>query len=210
MAKMLLAAIVAFAPLLAPAGAAAANVDPDWPCVQRKVPHLSVGQVWNGPELPKAAAGWEKDHQISTLVADISARRVPLEEAVKRIQDFAATLPADQATPKLEMLVQGLFDHMDAERTRVMEGISRYAHRQVAMADALRKQSSALDALRAKPDADPDEVERQTDEFNFATRIYDERRQSLSSVCEVPTIIAQRLYQLAKATQEALPAKEKK
>jgi hypothetical protein len=207
MAKMLLAATLALAPLFAPMSAAAANGDPDWPCVQRKVPHLSIGQVWSGPELPKSAANWAQDRQVSELVSEVSARRVPLEDAVKRIKDFAALLPADQATSKLEMLAQGLFDHMDAERTRVMEGISRTAHRQIAVAEALRKQSSELDALRARADADPDEVELKTDQFKFATRIYDERRQSLSSVCEVPTIISQRLYQLAKTTQEALPKK---
>jgi len=72
------------------------------------------------------------------------------------------------------------------------------------MADELRKERSALDALMAKADADPDDVERQTDQLNFATRIYDERAQSLSSVCEVPTIIEQRLYQLAKSVQQAM------
>ncbi|WP_315927678.1 hypothetical protein [Mesorhizobium sp. SP-1A] len=205
MARILLVAIAAIAPLLVPAGAVAANIDSDWPCVQRKVPRLSVGEVWNGPELPKSAADWEKDTQIATLVAELSARRMPLDEARKRIKDLVAAQPADQLTPKLEMLMQGLFDHMDSERTQVMEGIARYARKQAAMAADLRKQSAALDVLATKADADPAEIERQTDRFNFATRIYDERRQSLSSVCEVPTIIGQRLYQLARAVREALP-----
>jgi hypothetical protein len=193
--------------LLAPAAALAANADPDWPCVQRKVPTLSIGQVWNGPQLPPSAQGWEKDEQVSALVAEISARRVPLEDAQKKIGDFAAALPPDQARAKLEMLAQGLFDHMDAERSHVMTGIARYARKQVAMAAELRKESSALDALLAKSDADPVLVQRKTDELTFGTRIYDERTQSLSSVCEVPTIIEQRLYQLAKTVQQALPGK---
>ena len=29
--------------------------DPDWPCIQRKQPHLSLGQVWTGP-IPDDAA----------------------------------------------------------------------------------------------------------------------------------------------------------
>lgn len=198
-------ALILVLALLVPAGALAANVDPDWPCVQRKVPSLSIGQVWNGPPLPEAARGWEKDRQVSALVGEIAARRMPLEEAQQKIGDFAATLAPDEAKPRLEMLAQGLFDHMDSERSHVMEGIARYAHKQAAMAAELRKERSALDALLAKEGADPDDVERQTDALNFATRIYEERAQSLSSVCEVPTLIEQRLYQLAKSVQQALP-----
>lgn len=203
MSKTLLALVVSLA-LLAPASAFAANPDPDWPCVQRKVPSLSIGQVWSGQQLPQAAGDWEKDPQVSALVEEVSARRMPLEEAQKRIGEFAASLSSETARARLEMLARGLFDHMDAERSHVMAGISRYAHKQVAMADQLRKERSALDALMAKADADPDDVERQTDQLDFATRIYDERAQSLSSVCEVPTIIEQRLYQLAKSVQQAM------
>ena len=43
----------------------AANQDPDWPCIQRKVPELSLGQIWNGPELPAAAKDWSKDKNIA-------------------------------------------------------------------------------------------------------------------------------------------------
>ena len=34
------------------------GADPDWPCIQRKVPELSLAQIWNGPELPASAKDW--------------------------------------------------------------------------------------------------------------------------------------------------------
>ncbi|MDX8532987.1 hypothetical protein RFM41_14250 [Mesorhizobium sp. VK25A] len=188
--------------------AGAATADPDWPCVQRKVPQLSLGQVWNGPDLPPSAKDWSDDASVSALVEDVAARRLPLGDAQKKIRDFAASLPAEQLAPKMAMVMQGMFDHMDAERSHVISGISRYAHRQLEMAADLRKQASDVDALRAKPDADPDEVERRTDQLNFATRIFTERAQSLTYVCDVPTIIEQRLYQLAKTVSETLAAKK--
>lgn len=195
--------------MLAPGtNAGAATSDPDWPCVQRKVPQLSLGQVWNGPDLPPSAKDWSDDASISALVEDVAARRLPLGDAQKKIRDFAESLPAEQLATKMAMLMQGLFDHMDAERSHVIAGISRYAHRQLEMAADLRKQASDVDALRAKPDADPDEVERRTDQLNFATRIFTERAQSLTYVCDVPTIIEQRLYQLAKTVSETLAAKK--
>lgn len=195
--------------MLAPGtNAGAATTDPDWPCVQRKVPQLSLGQVWNGPDLPPSAKDWSDDASVSALVEDVAARRLPLGDAQKKIRDFAESLPAEQLATKMAMLMQGLFDHMDAERSHVIAGISRYAHRQLEMAADLRKQASDVDALRAKPDADPDEVERRTDQLNFATRIFTERAQSLTYVCDVPTIIEQRLYQLAKTVSETLAAKK--
>jgi|SRR5437870_2050918 len=204
----LVRSLVAAVMLVPNAGVMAANTDPDWPCMQRKVPQLSLGQVWNGPELPPAAKDWSEDAAVSALVEEVAARRLPIADAQKKIRDFAASLPAEQLAPKMAMLEQGMFDHMDAERSHVISGISRYAHRQLEMAAELRKEASDVDALRAKPDADQDEVERQTDQLNFATRIFNERAQSLTYVCDVPTIIEQRLYQLSKTVAETLAPKK--
>ncbi|RRH97686.1 hypothetical protein EH240_20310 [Mesorhizobium tamadayense] len=202
----LVCSLVAAAMLVPSVGAMAANSDPDWPCMQRKVPQLSLGQVWNGPDLPPAAKDWSQDLSVSALVEEVAARRLPIADAQKKIRDFAASLPAEQLAPKMAMLVQGMFDRMDAERSHVVSGISRYAHKQLEMAAELRKEASDVDALRAKPDADQDEVERRTDQLNFATRIFNERAQSLTYVCDVPTIIEQRLYQLSKTVSEMLAA----
>ncbi|RWD85872.1 hypothetical protein [Mesorhizobium sp.] len=209
MARMSLVRSLAVVAMLTPSvNVEAANTDPDWPCIQRKVPQLSLGQIWNGPELPPAAKDLSKDPAVSALVEEVAARRIPIAEAQKKIKDFAAALPTEQLAPKMAMLVQGMFDHMDAERSQVISGISRYAHKQLEMAAALRKEASDVDALQAKPDADPDEVERRTEQLKFATRIFNERVQSLIYVCEVPTIIEQRLYQLSKAVSETLAAKK--
>ncbi|MGB3389161.1 MAG: hypothetical protein WBA88_14360 [Pseudaminobacter sp.] len=187
---------------------AASGQDPDWPCIQRKVPQLSLGQVWTGPELPEEAKDWAQDEDIAELVKEIAARRVPLEEAQQEIEDFAAALPPDQAAPRLLMLVQGLFDHMDAERSHVISGIARYAHRQTEIAADLRREASAVDALRTKADANPNEVAVRTERLTFSTRIFEERVQSLTFVCEVPTLIEQRLYQLTKTVAGLLPKQE--
>jgi len=185
----------------------AANQDPDWPCIQRKVPELSLGQIWNGPELPAAAKDWSKDEDISSLVKELAARRVPVADAQKEIRDFAAGLPADQAIVHLTMLVQGLFDHMNAERSQVISGIARYAHKQLELATRLRKEASEVDALRGKPDADANEIAVRTDRLTWETRVFEERVQSLTYVCEVPTLIEQRLYALAKTISEVMAGK---
>ncbi|TWG94971.1 hypothetical protein L598_003100000320 [Mesorhizobium sp. J18] len=190
-----LACAVLLAGIAAPLQAAE---DPEqlWPCIQRRVPELSLPQIWNGPELPPSSTKWAENPDISALVTEVAARRIPLDEAKQKIRDHAAQLSGEEREEHLLMLVQGLFDHMNAERSDVMAGIERYTRQQAAMADALRKETADVDQLRQKPDADPKLVAQRTEQLTFETRIFQERAQSLTYVCEVPTLIEQRLYQL--------------
>ncbi|CAN7639660.1 hypothetical protein LJR231_004917 [Phyllobacterium sp. LjRoot231] len=183
---------------------AAANNDPSWPCVQRKVPELSIGQVWNGPDIPEVAKNWDTDPKIDDLVGELAARRNPLDVAQKQIVEFAVGLPKEQVNDKMFMLFQGVFDTLNREREQVISGISRYADKQRSMAEDLRKEASTVDAMRAKPDADPEELDRLDERLKWETRIFEERVQSLSYVCEVPTIIEQRLYGLSKTIQQSI------
>jgi len=189
-------------------GSAAQGDDPDWPCIQRKVPELSLGQVWNGIALPPAAAGWSADETVSSWVDDLSARRLPLPEAQQKIRDVARSLPDGERDLRMAMLVQGLFEHMNRERSQVISGIARYAHRQREMAAALRQESAAVDALRSEVSTDQGQLALRADRLVLQTRIFQERSQSLTFVCEVPTLIEQRLYALAKTIAEALASKK--
>ncbi|RCW79812.1 hypothetical protein [Phyllobacterium bourgognense] len=186
------------------AALAAANNDPSWPCVQRKVPELSIGQVWNGPDIPEAAKNWDADPKIDDLVGDLAARRNPLDVAQKQVVEFAGSLPKEQLNDKMFMLFQGVFDTLNREREQVISGISRYADKQRDMAEDLRKEASTVDAMRAKPDHDPEELDRLNERLTWETRIFEERVQSLTYVCEVPTIIEQRLYGLSKTIQQSI------
>ena len=73
--------LAAAAAIAAAAGAAVAAqpVDPEWPCVQRKVPELAIGQMWAGP-LPDE--GWRQDAAVRELARSLVPRphgsRLPL------------------------------------------------------------------------------------------------------------------------------------
>ncbi|UXN67621.1 hypothetical protein N8E89_27175 (plasmid) [Phyllobacterium sp. A18/5-2] len=183
---------------------AAASNDPSWPCIQRKVPELSVGQVWSGPDIPEAAKSWNADTKINELVAELAPRRTPLDVAQKQIVEYATSLPKEQLNDKLFQLFQGLFETLNREREQVVAGISRYAAKQRDLAADLRKEASAVDAMRAKPDTDPEELDRRDEQLKWETRIFEERVQSLTYVCEVPTIIEQRLYGLSKTIGQSM------
>lgn len=199
--------VVAFASLTASPGLAAQGDDPDWPCVQRKVPELSIGQVWSGQDLPGTAADWSKDATLVDLVDQLAARRLPLQEAQQRIRAYRAALPEEQKPLHSAMLVQGLFDKMNHERSQVISGIARYAHAQRDLATILRQESAAIGALRAKPEANSNEIAVRIERLAFQTRIFQERVQALSFVCEVPTLIEQRLFALVKTLAEPSTSK---
>ena len=199
---VLVAAGVSMLPDLA---VAAGNNDPDWPCIQRKVPELSVAQVWSGDALPETAKEWNKDAAVTQLVDELAARRTSMDAAQKQLEAFVTTLPADQADEKLAQVFQGLFEKLNREREQVISGIARYAGKQRQMAADLRKKASDIDKLRRDTNADPTELEKQGDQLKWETRVFEERVQSLSYVCEVPTIIEQRLYGLSKLIGQLMP-----
>src|SRR5262245_51149484 len=70
---------------------------PDWPCVQAKVPDLSIAALWDGPSIEQAQKTWQDDPTIKNLVARLAARRIPIEEAQKSIEDFLAGASAGKA-----------------------------------------------------------------------------------------------------------------
>src|SRR3954464_10664207 len=61
---------------------------PDWPCVQAKVPELSVAAMWAGPPLDDVDKIWEGEPAVKDLVPRLAPRRVPIEDAQKIIAEF--------------------------------------------------------------------------------------------------------------------------
>jgi hypothetical protein len=192
-----IAALALMSAMAAPA--LAAQGSEDW----RKVPELSLGQIWNGPELAVKPGDWAVEPELSQLVRELAARRMPIAEAQEHIRQLAESEP-EQAEHRLLMLMQGLFDHMNAERSQIMTGISRYAKRQVELADRLRQEASDVDLLRSKPDARREDITARANRLTFEIRLFEERVQSLTYVCEVPTLIEQRLFALSRAISQTL------
>lgn len=205
MRKSIIVLVAAGIGMLPDLAVAAGNNDPDWPCIQRKVPELSVAQVWSGDALPETAKEWNKDAAVTQLVDELAARRTSMDAAQKQLEAFVTTLPADQADEKLAQVFHGLFEKLNREREQVISGIARYAGKQRQMAADLRKKASDIDKLRRDTNADPTELEKQSDQLKWETRVFEERVQSLSYVCEVPTIIEQRLYGLSKLIGQLMP-----
>lgn len=175
--------------------------DPDWPCIQRRQPQLSIGQVWSGPPPDAATAELAETGEVQQLARVIVLRRTPMAEATAMIDAFAAT--HDSAA--LVALFVAAFDHVQQQRNRVMGGITRYAHKQEALDRSIEEQRQAFAVLSAAEPPDFDAIDKAEADIDWSTRIFQDRQQSLTYVCEVPVILEQRIFALGRAIAAHLP-----
>jgi hypothetical protein len=176
---------------------------PDWPCNQIKVPELSAAAVWAGPPIDDVGDAWQNDPTIRDLVARVAARRTPLDEAEKAVTDYFASASGDKQS-KAKLLFAGAFTTLNHERTVVMDGIERFARLQKQSAERIRAEVSEMRALQDAPNHDDAKVEDLGNKINWETQVFQDKRKTISYVCEVPTIIEQRLGALARAIQQAV------
>jgi len=176
---------------------------PDWPCNQVKVPEISVAAVWAGPAIDEVGNAWEEDAAIKDLIARLAARRTPLEDAQKAISDFI-TGTESQRQKKAKLVFAGLFKTLNHERSEVTQGIERYFRKQREFSDQIRSTILQLRELQDRPDPDQSRVDELTNRVEWDTRIFEERRKTINFVCEVPVVIEQRLFSLARTIQQSL------
>ena len=180
-----------------PAGAASPT-DPDWPCIQPKVPQISAGQVWNGPPVDAVGESWRDDPLIADLAEKLAARRTTLDEAKTLIADFATKNPENGA-PKLTTLFAGTLSLINSERASIIAGIGRYAKRQKALSKKIEDDMAELNKL--PQDNNPDTVSQRADLQEvqaWDVRIFQEREKSLRYVCEQPVVLEQRAFAIGR------------
>jgi hypothetical protein len=179
--------------------------DPDWPCAQRKVSTLGPGAVWTGPDPTQALSEWGNDTEAALLAQKIASRRLPLEEVDGLIDGFAGKLDKAEKDTRLTRVFAGVFEVLNGERDKVVSGIGRYARGQRVLAERIRDEAGRISEVKTAPDVpDTKELSELETRFNWDKRIFQERSQSLTYVCEVPTLLEQRLGAIAKKIQARL------
>jgi hypothetical protein len=176
---------------------------PDWPCMQPKVPQMSIAAMWDGPAIADVGNSWEDDPKIKDLVARLAARRTPLDTAEKAIADFITGNTAEKQD-KAKKLFAGLFDTLSLQRSEVMNGIERVARNEKDLADKIRSDVAELRELEDKPEQDQSKINALATQVEWSTRIFEDRRRSIPYICEVPTIIEQRVFALGRAIRQSL------
>lgn len=204
-------ALLALPLLLAGPALAQPKTDPDWPCVQRKVTSLSPGQFWTGPDLGPAATEWGSDTDAAALAQKLASRRTELSEVDGLLDGYLEKVGADRQARQtgLTRVYAGVFEVINGERTKVMGGITRYAQGQRRMAERIREEADQISQTKDAPSAsDAREIPKEQSEvetkFAWDRRIFQERSQALTYVCEVPTLLEQRLGEIARKIQAKL------
>jgi len=180
---------------------AAGPTDPDWPCIQRLQPHLSMAQVWGGPVPDAAAVALAKTPEIQREAEVIAVRRTPVADAEARIGTFAESNEAEG----LVALFVASFDHINTTRDRALAGITRYAHKQAALEGRIEEIRHEFRALQEAEEKDFDRMDALEQELDWSTRIFQDRQQSLIYVCETPVILEQRAFAIGRAVESHLP-----
>jgi hypothetical protein len=196
---------IAFAAASAqPAIAQRAKADPDWPCPQVKTPTFSLASVWAGPQLDLNSQSWRDEKDVADLVAKMSQRRVPIADVESAIVDFKKGAGADADSKLLRAFAAG-FEDLSQQRSQILAGLDRFGRKQRALADRVRVE---VDAAQKSEDRNQsgqsasgaDSQER----LQWDTRVFNDRRQLVTYVCETPTLIEQRIGAIARAVQNAL------
>src|SRR5262245_60392086 len=156
--------------------------------------------MWDGPDVDNLDQ-WRDNESIKKLIAVLASRRVTLEEAAAAIDRFAAAQAQDKRDDTLKLLFAGLLNAVNTDRAVVMSGIERFQQRQKARASEIERQGAAIRQLKEQAASDAkarSELIAAQDKYDWDVRVFSERQQSLPLACEVPVLIEQRLFELAR------------
>jgi hypothetical protein len=199
-----LSALVLTAALASASAQEAKPADPgkDWPCKQILVDRISLPAVWSGPAIE--GVEWRGDGRIEDLVAELAARKTPIDAADRAIESLAASAGPDKAK-KLTALFTGLFETLNNERSQIIEGLTRFGRKQKALAARIRAENAEIQKTPAAATPEgPSPDNPQLQKLELDLRAFDEGRRSISYACEAPTLVEQRLFALARSIQGQL------
>ena len=175
--------------------------DVPWPCAQAKVSKISGGTIWSGPNLDQGK-GWDEDNETAELAQQLASRRTTLDEANDLIGAFAKKAGADK-DKKLTELFVGTLDIINGNRDQILDGIMRYAQGQERLAERMRAESDKISEAQENASATGLGVAKDQTNTDFAwdQRIFKERKQALSYVCETPSILERRAFEIGRRIQ---------
>ncbi len=181
-----------------------AKIDPDWPCQQIKTPTFSLASIWAGPPLDLDSQTWRNESEVADLEAKMAQRRVPIAEVEAATADFKAKAGPD-ADAKVLRAFAAAFEDLSQQRSQVIGGLDRFGRKQNALADRIRAENEAVQKTSdQKSDSQAAPGVSGQDKLVWDLRVYSDRHQTASYVCEVPTLIEQRIGEIARAVQKAL------
>lgn len=174
--------------------------DPTWPCIQRKVERLSLGLMWAEPKENITLSDPQKA-AVKELASALSLQRVDMENASQMVSDFVQAHGTERDL--MQAVFSEVFDTISKRRTRIINGIGNVSTGQIALAERIDATRSEMDRLMDADEPDYDKVDALEEQLDWDDRIYRERQQSVSYLCESPVLLEKRLFALANLLQNA-------
>jgi len=188
---------------LCPAAQGQAPSNADWPCVQKRVPMIAAGTIWSGPD-PQEVGPWQADADAAALAQRLASRRTRPDEVGPLIDEFLRKV-GEHRVERLTRVFAGVLEIVNAERSRIIAGIERYARGQGLLAERIRKEADEISAAKDEPAVQlGKEFQDLETRFQWDKRIFEERAQALRSVCDTPVLLEQHLFEIARSIQERL------
>ena len=177
---------------------AADKEHPDWPCLQKKVENLAASQVWDGPAID-GIKGWQDDEAISLSRACI--RKTPPRRRDGGGEEICRSVFPRRARSAFDDRVRRPLRDDDRRAPHNHEG-----HREVQPEPAKTRrghrgkgQGPGRTRSQGRRDEDAaEELAKAQEDYDWQTRIFKERNDNLPIACELPVLIDQRLFDLAK------------
>ena len=203
-ARRVIVVAIVIASGVGPTAQAGVKTDPDWPCQQIKMPTFSLASVWAGPKLDLNSQSWRNESDVADLAAKMAQRRVPIADVESAITDFKAKAGPD-ADAKVLSSFAAAFEDLSQQRSQIIDGLVRFGRKQRALAERIRAENEAVQKSadqnhdgQTPPGGDSQE------RLQWDIRVFDERRQTIGYVCEAPTLIEQRIGEIARSVQKVL------
>ncbi len=173
--------------------------DPTWPCIQRKVDQMSIGLMWPYPVEEDAELDPDLQKDIQEMAELLALRRLELEELEPRVAAFADRHDGD---PRIMSLVFAqVFGSLSKRRTRIIDGIGDFSLSQIGLSEKIESARVEMDAELKASEPDYDRVDALEEQIDWDQTIYTDRQQSITYLCETPTLLERRLYSIARMLQ---------
>lgn len=185
------------ATVLGPGQAAAQDA---WPCEEELSRELNVAPLGDTAGVPG-----NEDPLLQELVAEVTARRTPIDEAEARVAGFAGSLAPAVRDRTLAKLHADILETIARERASIIDGIMRFTERQAQLGVRIQTINVELRDLTGSASA-ADERRRQAlaQERAWDIRIFDERQGSLRYLCEQPVLLEERARTLSEVIRGEL------
>lgn len=175
--------------------------DPYWPCIQVLVPEISAASIWDGPSIENVKDGDIYRPGTEELVSGIVDRHEPLTES--QLDGYLAQFDAEHHNTALTFLFNTLLDSFNTKRRQQISTIKRYTQSQDNAAKQIEKLMNQKSDLESRADA-ADELREIESALHWQKRMFKEREQAFSYLCELPQEIVQQAGEAARTISARL------